>query len=196
MMVNHAVPQHVVRGIAGAAHEQTRASRSGWLHWLPLVLLAQSVVAFATDAVVDWPLSNPTVTITAGENVTWSGNLVNHPLQVSNSTFTFSGVTVSNGGTMFVKNFPTPGTYYFRCVVHGAAMITTVVVTAACPAGPFATMDIDGNGTVDPLTDGMLTIRYMLGLRGSALIAGAVGDCATRSTSTDIEFYLSTRVVP
>ena len=174
----------------------SRGVSSGWRHWLALVLFAHGASTFATDAIVDWPFGNPTVTISAGENVTWSGGLVNHPLQVSDSTFTFSGTTLANSGTMFVKNFPTTGTYYFRCVVHGAAMITTVVVTAACPAGPYATMDIDGNGTVDALTDGMLTIRYMLGLRGAALVAGAVGDCATRSTSTDIQNYLSTRVAP
>src|SRR5204863_248105 len=39
-------------------------------------------------------------------------------------------------------------------------------------------LDVDGNGTADALTDGLLIMRYMSGLRGSALIAGAVGPLA------------------
>lgn len=48
-------------------------------------------------------------------------------------------------------------------------------------------LDVDGNGRADPLTDGVLTLRYLFGLRGSALIAGAVGTGATRVSAADIE---------
>ena len=50
--------------------------------------------------------------------------------------------------------------------------------------------DVDGNGNVDALTDGLLTIRYLFGLRGGALVAGAIGTGATRTTSAAIETYL------
>ena len=53
-------------------------------------------------------------------------------------------------------------------------------------------LDIDGNGAVDALTDGLLLIRWQLGLRGAALIAGAVGPDATRATAASIEAYLTT----
>ena len=56
-------------------------------------------------------------------------------------------------------------------------------------------LDVDANGQVDATTDGVLTLRYMLGLRGSALTAGALGACATRDAAA-IETYLSTRIVP
>lgn len=59
-------------------------------------------------------------------------------------------------------------------------------------AGP---MDVDWNGHVDALTDGLLLIRYMFGLRGAALIQGALGQGATRNTAALIEGYLGT-VVP
>lgn len=48
-------------------------------------------------------------------------------------------------------------------------------------------LDIDGNGQVDALTDGLLTVRYLFGLRGASLIAGAVGSGAIRTTAADIE---------
>lgn len=51
-------------------------------------------------------------------------------------------------------------------------------------------LDIDGNGHADALTDGLLIIRYLLGLRGAALTQGAIGFGATRTTSLQLEAYL------
>ena len=50
-------------------------------------------------------------------------------------------------------------------------------------------LDIDGNGQVDALTDGLLILRYMFGLRGGALVQGTVAANATRNTS-QIESYI------
>jgi len=36
-------------------------------------------------------------------------------------------------------------------------------------------IDVDGNGGYDALTDGLLLLRYMFGIRGNALVAGAIG---------------------
>ncbi|MBC7710727.1 MAG: Ig-like domain repeat protein [Rhizobacter sp.] len=52
-------------------------------------------------------------------------------------------------------------------------------------------LDIDGNTSFNPLTDGLLVVRYMLGMRGDALVAGAVGSGAMRTTA-QIEAYLAT----
>ena len=51
-------------------------------------------------------------------------------------------------------------------------------------------LDIDGNGQVDALTDGLLIVRYLLGLHGATLTTGAIGFSATRTAATDIETYL------
>jgi len=67
----------------------------------------------------------------------------------------------------------------------------TGCLPAPAPAGPY---DVDGNGAVDALTDGLMLIRYMFGLRGASLIASAVGPCATRSTSAAIETHISTQI--
>jgi hypothetical protein len=53
---------------------------------------------------------------------------------------------------------------------------------------PF--LDIDGNGQVDALTDGLMILRYLFGLRGAAMLSGAVGTGATRTTAADIETYV------
>jgi len=52
-------------------------------------------------------------------------------------------------------------------------------------------LDVDGNGETDALTDGTILLRYMQGLRGDAMVAGALGANATRTTGPAIEAYLA-----
>ncbi len=52
--------------------------------------------------------------------------------------------------------------------------------------------DIDGNGEVDALTDGLLLLRYLFGLDGDTLTAGVIGGGATLTDSATLETYLST----
>ncbi len=78
----------------------------------------------------------------------------------------------------------------------GASVPDATVTDPAAIAGNLAAMglllDVDGNGTIDPATDGLLILRYMLGLRGNALIANALGEKPrARSTAADIEAWLA-----
>ena len=52
--------------------------------------------------------------------------------------------------------------------------------------------DVDGNGNVDALTDGLLMLRYLAGLEGGSLIGQVVATDATRTTAIDIEAHLKT----
>ncbi len=56
----------------------------------------------------------------------------------------------------------------------------------------FDLADIDGNGTVDALADGLLTLHYLFGLQGDTLINGVVADDAVRKTAEEIEAHLET----
>jgi dipeptidyl aminopeptidase/acylaminoacyl peptidase len=53
--------------------------------------------------------------------------------------------------------------------------------------GAALALDIDGDDRVLPLTDLLLLTRYQLGMRGSALIANALGENATITGATAIE---------
>jgi len=53
-----------------------------------------------------------------------------------------------------------------------------------------AFLDVDGNGFMDPLTDGVMIIRYLSGVRGSALTQGMLGNGATR-TSAQVQTYIN-----
>ena len=50
-------------------------------------------------------------------------------------------------------------------------------------------LDVDGNGQADALTDGLLILRYMFGLRGAQMAQGVIAAGATR-TAAQIESYL------
>jgi hypothetical protein len=51
-------------------------------------------------------------------------------------------------------------------------------------------IDIDGNGQIEAITDGLLTLRYLFGLEGDALVSGVIASDATRS-AVEIEAYLN-----
>lgn len=75
----------------------------------------------------------------------------------------------------------------------------TLGATHSCvpPAGrtyagsfPLTGYDLDGDGQTLAATDGVLLLRFMLGLRGTALVAGAVGAGATRTTPAAILSFI------
>ena len=55
---------------------------------------------------------------------------------------------------------------------------------------PLKILDIDANGSVDALTDGLMVLRYLFGLRGQGLINGAIADNAMRTEAADVEAYI------
>ncbi|MEO7254066.1 MAG: hypothetical protein ABIZ64_07480 [Casimicrobium sp.] len=81
-------------------------------------------------------------------------------------------------------------------VVSGDATRSTAAILTAYLDDLKPMLDIDGNGQVDVLTDGLLITRYLLNIRGPALIAGATGVAATRTTFVQIENYLASLLPP
>lgn len=71
-----------------------------------------------------------------------------------------------------------------------AAYIAAPCVQAAAQAA--CSLDIDGNGATSAATDGLLLMRYLVGLRGASLTAGALGAGATRTAPADIATYIAT----
>lgn len=79
-------------------------------------------------------------------------------------------------------------------------------VTMDPPGGPgydpltdirVTNLDIDGDGNVDALSDGILIIRYLFGFQGGGptWIDGAVSAGATRTTAAEIETYIASVLV-
>lgn len=63
-------------------------------------------------------------------------------------------------------------------------------VTASIADNDDICTDIDGNGSVDALTDGLTLTRYLMGLRGDALTQGTLSGDALRTTPTEIENFI------
>lgn len=84
-------------------------------------------------------------------------------------------------GRILVGGFCRQGAIDRPCVRR---YLGSTVHVAAC------TMDIDGDGVVNPATDGLLLTRISLGIKGSAALAGALGASATRTTWTQVRDYL------
>ncbi len=91
------------------------------------------------------------------------------------------------------KRFATHRRHRLRHIVSRHAL-AALLALAAIPASHAAvcSLDIDGNGRLEATTDGLLMTRYMLGIRGTALVSGALGSGATRALPVDIEAYLAT----
>jgi hypothetical protein len=184
------------------------------------VSLLAGTVASAAEFFVNWPpAANPaSLEIRTGDAVTFQGNFAAVNAYPTNAAFTTAVgaplVFPSNLGSnplVFPSSFrvvySSPGVFYYagasgsfntNYVVRSDLARFTVNVRAACAATPARTavMDIDGNGSVDATTDGLLLTRYAAGMRGDALINGAIATGASRCYADDIEAYLAPRVVP
>jgi hypothetical protein len=64
-------------------------------------------------------------------------------------------------------------------------------VQLSIPIAPICRLDINGDGARNADVDGLLTHRYLLGLRGNALIEGLTPLAGTRNTSEAIETFLA-----
>lgn len=103
-------------------------------------------------------------------------------------------------GHMFGIQEPTPATYTeWQDSLEGQKIISEDgtfrgTITSAqynVGANNGRVMDIDLNGDIDALTDGLLYLRFLFGLTGDALIEGAVALDAVRTTADQIEAYIS-----
>lgn len=68
------------------------------------------------------------------------------------------------------------------------AALLTVLLLHSAPV--CCNLDIDGNGQVKALSDGILLGRYMNGVRGPALVNGISEPGATRTTGKKVAHYL------
>lgn len=103
-------------------------------------------------------------------------------------------------GKMYVTNY-TPTGAIVKANLDGTSVaslgspngtLNYPVGIAVIPVLPMnCSMDVDGNGTIDALTDSMLVLRASMGLTGTAVTNGAIGAGATRSSWTDIRAYLN-----
>jgi hypothetical protein len=130
---------------------------------------------------------------TGGGTVTTYGNAINCGTKCSAQYPTGATVTLSAS----TDGFPNSRFTGWLGACTGLNSCTISVNGATHVSATFGLniqalrLDIDQSGNkVDALTDGLLILRYLLGVRGEPLIAGAVAPGATRRTAAAITEYL------
>jgi hypothetical protein len=107
----------------------------------------------------------------------------------------YLGSLTADGMGLFAGTIAVPAGVLFR-----AGDPITATASDALPGGNTSefgsnaylpiVLDIDANGSTDPLTDGLLVLRYLFGFTGSTLVGGAVGVGCARCTANEIASHL------
>ena len=93
---------------------------------------------------------------------------------------------LTDGLLLIRHQFGLTGSALTAGAIGPGAQRTDSMAIAGFVAGAGPILDIDGDGHVDALTDGILVLRYLFGLRGGALIQDAVAIGALRKTAQEI----------
>lgn len=167
-----------------------------------LLLLLAAVPALAQAGAVtiqDNQFEPPTVTITAGDSVTWTHAGENpHSVTADDGSFdsspdcstTATEECMQNGDT-FTQEFPLAGTFRYHCKIHGgpggSGMSGTVVVeqaeTTPAPTTAAPTTTAPGTGGTPLPETGAGPLPWGLGLAGLALGLGLAAVARRRATS-------------
>ncbi|MBK7472260.1 MAG: hypothetical protein IPI73_18270 [Betaproteobacteria bacterium] len=105
--------------------------------------------------------------------------------------FTAAPGTIANNQYVCVRQFApatVPGVTELKLAAGGG--IGQFFVSTGVPLQP-CTLDFDGNGAQDALTDGLLVLRALFGLTGNAVTNNAIGDNAKRDNWPALRAHLN-----
>jgi hypothetical protein len=103
-----------------------------------------------------------------------------------------AGSTINNNQYVCIRQnapFNTPAQVKATLVVGGG--LANFLVTTGTEVPALCSLDVDGNAAIDALTDGLMLMRAMYGLTGTAVTDGATDDGAMRTTWAQIQPYLN-----
>jgi hypothetical protein len=107
--------------------------------------------------------------------------------------FTSAPGSVASGQYVCIRHLaPAIPDAIARTVFHaGGGASAFVSATGPLGSAGACSLDVDGNGAIDGLTDGLLLLRAMLGLTGTAATHDATGAGAVRADWASIRSYLN-----
>ena len=152
--------------------------------------------------------SNPLSFVTFCEDTAgWPGETIDgmypeldsdcQEVQLENLTWDFDqngSVKALSDGLLFLRHaFGIRGDSLTSNVISPDSLLSYEEVISNVE-GAYQIADIDNNDAVDPLTDGLILLRYAFGLRGDSLISGVISPDANRTTASDIEAYIESHM--
>jgi Calx-beta domain len=169
--------------LAGADY----TTKTGTLNWLDGDGAAQTITVPLLNNPIVAPSKTLTVTLSAPSFGTL-GTLTTHTLIVTEPPPAIPNIDVDDDKHYYA---PTDGLLIARYLlgITTSSLVTGAIATTAPPNNALRTqpiaivqfldsmrplLDVDGDGRVDPQTDGMIVLRYLFGLRGSALTNGLI----------------------
>ena len=114
----------------------------------------------------------------------------------SDGTFTWdidgdNAIVPSNDGLLVLRYlFGFRGESLINGAINVAGTRTTATLIEAYISEHLSQFDIDNDGQIKPLTDGLLLMRYQLGQRDQTLLNGAVSATGTRKDAIAIGGYI------
>jgi ELWxxDGT repeat protein len=180
------------------------------------IATASILVAAVNDPPVVAGLADSPDPVVAGQTVTLIATGVADPADPSGQVFSVSFYRESNGisglqaggGDLLIDTDSdpaagwsvhvsteglAPGTYmYYALAVDDQGATSAAGLDAAATSNTVTngvSLDVDGNGRADALTDGILILRYLFAPEGAWTYQDAVGVGATRTTRSEIKAY-------
>ncbi|MEO8133994.1 MAG: kelch repeat-containing protein [Betaproteobacteria bacterium] len=172
---------------------QIMRADNGQTLWLPVdTTRPWTDGAFTTTApaLVGWPLGYAQVRmfVSGQPSAAFMVRTVVRGVLDIDENFAYDALT---DGLMVMRYlFGLSGTAVTAGAVGSGAAVTDPIEINAYLNGIRAQLDVDGNGQTDALTDGLMIMRYLFGLRGPSVIVNAVGPGATRTTTQAIETFI------
>ena len=142
-----------------------------------------------TDTIKNTPINFSSISSPAGYSI----QATNFELEVAKASWDLDGNghadALTDGLLMLRHNFQIRG----DDLVNGAVAVNSPLTTQEIEQSienAYDIVDIDDDGRVDALTDGLILLRHLFGLAGDALTVGVISDTSNRSTNIEIEQYL------
>ena len=188
---NHSGPYQITFTGFGAAVPTWTPSPSPTI--TPTLTASTTPTASLTPTITDTPTATGTPTITPTASATLSPTITPTPIPCTpldvDGDETLQPLT---DGLLFLRyGFGFSGNTLTQGALGSGATRDAAAIIAFLN-GCGSAVDVDGDGAVQPLTDGLLFLRYLFGFRGPTLIASAVGSGCTRCLAGEIEAYLAT----
>jgi hypothetical protein len=157
------------------------------------IVLPNSLMLIGADSFIDNSISNIVIpsSVISIDDRAFSQNPLGNVTFLGDRPEIGIEVVTSSAEIKFCENtFGWPGESLWLATPQQNYDCPENLSTPVNPIFNYSVFDMDRNGSVDALTDGLIMLRYFFGLREDNLVRGAVATDATRTSGEEIEAHI------